>query len=332
MRADVLGLDPSTYSCHPLHGQDRIWTETNCAADLWIEALHALGMDPVAGLAFTLSSDFDGDQWRMFTFPNETLFLLYGIGVDELNVWRPLREHVGEQLALGNLVAFDADAWWLPDTAGLTYRSAHQKTTLLAVKVDTDAKVLGYLHNAGYYELAAEDFDALLPARPAPDAMPPYTLQVRRERPAAGVVDGAAVRRQGAVHLARRPPGNPVRRMAARIAADLDRLQEEGLDAFHRWAFGTVRQCGANAELASSFAARLHDCDVPEAAGAAAAFEAVAVGMKAAELGLARAIRGRHVDVDGMLEPLAARWESAIAQLVAGLAGELEDEPVLVAL
>ena len=94
MRADVLCIDPAGYRSHTLHGGDRVWTETNCAADLWIETLHALGYDPVAGLGFALASDFDGDQWRMFTYPAGTLRSLYGLEADELNVWRPLREHV----------------------------------------------------------------------------------------------------------------------------------------------------------------------------------------------------------------------------------------------
>ena len=328
MRADVLSLEAAGYRCHALHAPDRVWTETNCAADLWIEALHALGHDPVPGLAFTLGTDFDGDQWRMFTFPEQTLDELYGIEVDELNVWRPLRRHVAEQLSFGHLVAFDADAWWLPDTAGLTYRCAHQKTTLLAVMIDTDERRLGYLHNTGYYELAGEDFDALLPSHPAPDVMPPYTLQVRlagarKRRPA----DPAVVRRLAAHHLGRRPSRNPVTRMAASAGAELPRLRDEGLDAFHRWAFGTVRQCGANAELAAAFCQYLVGSGLEEAQRAVVAFERVAVGMKAAELALARAVRGRHVDVEGVFEPLAGDWASAVASAAAALAGALADEP-----
>jgi Domain of unknown function (DUF1839) len=325
MTVDVLGLDPSTYRSHALHGPDRVWTETNCAADLWIEALHALGHDPVAGLGFTLGTDFDGDQWRMFTYPAETLHLLYGIGVDELNVWRPLRRHVGEQLSLGNLVAFDADAWWLPDTAGLTYRSVHQKTTVLATMIDLDAGRLGYLHNTGYYELGGDDFEALLPAAPPSSVMPPFTLQVRLGglRPT-GSVNETTVRRLAAVHLARRPVHNPVLRLGARVAADVGRLRADGLDAFHRWAFGTVRQCGANAELAAAFARRLATGGLTGASTAGEAFDEVAVGMKAAELALARAVRGRQVDVEALFRPLAERWAAAIDWLAAGLAGAAE--------
>jgi hypothetical protein len=319
MRADVLGLDPASYEQHALHGTDRVWTETNCAADLWIECLHALGRDPVAGLAFTLGTDFDGDQWRMFTYPYETLRVLYGIGVDELNVWRPLRRHVAEQLSLGNLIAFDVDAWWLPDTASLTYRSAHQKTTVLAVMIDTDARVLGYLHNTGYYVLDGDDFDAILPAEPQPEAMPPFTLQVRVGP--APRIDDEATRRLAGMHLSRRPVDNPVLRMAARAQTDLLDLRTDGLDAFHRWAFGTVRQCGANAELAAAFARRLSETGTTGAEEAAHALEFVAVGMKSTEFALARAMRGREVDVVSIFAPLAKRWGDALDLLAGGVGG-----------
>lgn len=317
MRADVLGLCPATYAPHRLHGPERVWTETNCAADLWIECLHALGRDPVAGLAFTLGTDFDGEQWRMFTYPDETLSRLFGIGVDELNVWRPLRRHLVDELALGHLIAFDADAWWLPDTAGLTYKSAHQKTTVLAAMIDTHERRLGYLHNTGYYELCDDDFDALIPKDPDPCVLPPYTLQVR-VGPAPHVSDTDLVS-LAADQLEKRPADNPIVRMAARSATDLVALRDEGLDAFHRWAFGTVRQCGANAELAASFTRRLAGAGIPHAPQAAERFDAVAAGMKSAELALARAMRGREVDVVSIFSPLAAHWGEALELLSADL-------------
>lgn len=323
MKADVLGLDPGWYVPHPLHAPERAWSETNCAADLWIEALHALGHDPVAGLGFTLAGDFDGDQWRMFTYPAEDLWLLYGIGVDELNVWRPLREHVVEQLAQGNLLAVDVDAWWLPDTAGLTYRCAHQKTTVLVQMVDTADRRLGYFHNTGYHELGGEDFDALLPADPAPEVLPPFVLQVRLGRMRTpGPADDAVVRHLAQRHLARRPGDNPVARMATRIAGDLPWVAEAGMDTYHRWAFGTVRQCGANAALAAELAGR-----VAPAGTAAERFERVATGMKSAELALARAVRGRAVDVEGTFGPLAEEWGGAEEIVAAALYSSADAPP-----
>ncbi len=43
--------------------------------------------------------------------------------VFELNVWRSLAAHVAEQLALGRPSIVEVDAFYLPDTAGTSYRS-----------------------------------------------------------------------------------------------------------------------------------------------------------------------------------------------------------------
>ena len=94
----------STYASHPLHGDDRTWPETNCYVDLWIEVLHARGLEPLAGLAFTLGLDYEGDQFTFFKFPHADLRVLFGIEVQELNVWRPLEVHAAEQLALGRML------------------------------------------------------------------------------------------------------------------------------------------------------------------------------------------------------------------------------------
>ena len=42
------------------------WVEKNCYVDVWIELLHALGLEPLAMLAFTVAVDFEGDQWTFF--------------------------------------------------------------------------------------------------------------------------------------------------------------------------------------------------------------------------------------------------------------------------
>ena len=39
---------------HPLHQGERVWLETNCYVDLWIELLHDFGFDPRAALGFTV--------------------------------------------------------------------------------------------------------------------------------------------------------------------------------------------------------------------------------------------------------------------------------------
>ena len=309
-----MSLDPATYRSHPIHVGERDWTETNCYADFWIEGLHALGLEPLAGLAFTLSTDFEGDQWTMFKFPPEDLRTLYGIEVRELNVWRPLPDHVADQLALGRLVTIDADAWFLPDTAGVTYHQAHQKTTVMAQMVDVEARRLGYFHNAGYFELDGDDFDGLLGAGSYtnPSALPPYVEVIRLDRisdPGEGIRDLAVdLARQ---HLSRRPSSNPIRRLCSRIESDLPWLAQQELETYHRYAFGICRQLGAGAELAADFAAWLGSCD-----DAAVAYRTVSTKAKALEFQLARAVVGRRVEVGPTLETTAEAWDAAVAALV----------------
>ena len=115
-------LDPAAYARHPLHCADRAWPESNCYVDLWVELLHTAGAEPLAALPFALAVDVEGDQWTFFKFPLADLEALYGVSVFELNVWRPLVVHVAEQLALGRPSIVEVDAFYLPDTAGTSYR------------------------------------------------------------------------------------------------------------------------------------------------------------------------------------------------------------------
>ena len=312
MTVALLPLDPSTHRPHPLHGDERIWSETNCYVDLWVEVLHALGLDPLAGAAFTLSTDFEGDQWTFSKYPPEDLRRLYGIEVGELNVWRPLRDHVAEQLALGRLLTVEVDAWYLPDTAGVSYRSAHVKTTIVPNLLDVDGRRLGYFHNAGYFELDGDDFDGVLLDRD----LPPYVELVRLER-MRREVSVEQVRALAAEHLGRRPDDNPVARLRKRVAHDLPWLSTAGIETFHEYAFGTCRQCGAAAELAASFVDWLAERGEHDDGDAAGHLRRVAETAKTLQFQLARAARGRPVDVDGPLTEMERDWDAAIGALVA---------------
>ena len=84
--------------------------------------------------------DFDGDQWTFFKPSHDDLTTLYGIDVQELNVWRPLVENAREQLGGGKLVLSEADAFFLPDTAGTDYRTQHTKTTIGIQELDLEAE------------------------------------------------------------------------------------------------------------------------------------------------------------------------------------------------
>jgi hypothetical protein len=319
VRTQLLDIEPVSYQSHHLHQEGNDWLETNCATDMWIEALHSLRLDPVAGLAFTVATGFGGDQWTMFTYPAEDLICLYGIEVHELNVWRPLVDHVEEQLALGNLVSFDADAFHLPDTRGLTYRVGHQKTTICAQMIDPEARRLGYFHNAGYAELEDEDFDSIFQlgsgADPVLQAMPPYTDQIRLDtmEPSGATLD-AVVTRLG-VHLARLPVHNPVSSLAKRLVSDADWLAAHDMADFHRYAFGTCRHLGANGQLAGAFVEWLDERDGGGLGEVAARFHDVSQGAKRLEFMLARVVAGRRVDLEAAMAPLEEAWAEATEAL-----------------
>ena len=315
----VLELDPIDYRPHPIHNHDRIWTETNCYVDLWIELLHSLGADPTPALAFVLSAGCDGRQWDFVKIMPEDLRTLYGIGVAEMNVWRPVLEHVLESLEDGVHVTVEVDGFWLPDTAGTSYRNQHTKTTIVPNLVDREDRVLGYFHNRGYFELTGADFDGVFNLAPEPHAevLLPYIEQIRVD---AAVLDAGFGDRDldvARAHLARRAPGNPVDVLARRIVADIPLVQAAGPDAFHLWSFGLLRQFGATAELAANYVEYLEGRGVTGAAEAAGRFRESASGAKAVQFRMARAARGRDVVLDEPLIEMSKNWMAAM-DLVAG--------------
>lgn len=314
-------LDPASYRRHWLHGDDRDWNETNCYVDLWIEALHAFGLDPVAAAPFTLSVDFEGDQWAFFKYPPEDLRALYGLDVAEMNVWRPLELHVAEQLGMGRLVVPEVDAWWLPDTTGTSYRAEHVKTSIAVQMIDPESRRLGYFHGSGYHELAGEDYAGLfrLDREVSPGILPPYveTVKLDRVRPPD---DDLADRVEALVrdHLGRRPSTNPVTRFERRLSADLPWLASQDLATYHLYAFATCRQMGAAAQLASALvrwlAERTGDGSLDKPAEA---WATIASGAKSLQFTLARLVRGRSADTGELFRELAVAWDVALETLAA---------------
>ena len=308
-------LDARAYRAHaPLHSAERIWLEKNCYADLWIELLHAQGLEPHACLPFVFGLDFEGDQWTFFKPPLAELRRLYGIDVQELTVWRALLDHAVEHLGAGKWLSLEVDAHWLPDTAGTDYRSAHSKTTIVLNDIDTDARRLGYFHNAGYFELDGEDYAQLFALDALPALLPPYAELIRIDRVlhrplselraiSAELLDE---------HLAWRPASNPVVRFADRFEAELPHLQQLGFEHYHRWAFAGVRQLGAAFELAALYL-RWQWPD-GRAAEAAAAFELIAQHAKTLILKAARAVNsGRALDARQLFDEMALAWERGMA-------------------
>jgi hypothetical protein len=320
MSTALLSVDAAGFRPHPLHAAERNWTETNCYVDVWIEVLHALGLDPLSAAAFTLSADFEGYQWSFFKYPPEDLRTLFGLEVSELNVWKPVVEHVAEELELGRLCTVEADSWFLPDTRGVSYRAAHVKSTVVPQMIDVGGRRLGYFHNAGYFELVGDDFDGLfrLGAHAEPPGLPPYMELIRLERVRRH--DPDLVGRVVALtrdHLRRRPETNPVARLGRRLVDDLPWLSGQGLETFHLYSFGTCRQCGACAELASTFVDWLNRHDGPGTEAAATSFAELAAGAKALQFALARVVRGRRVDLAPILATMEQHWSEAMTTLVA---------------
>jgi Domain of unknown function (DUF1839) len=314
-------LDAATYTRHALHADDRVWVEKNCYIDICIEVVHALGLEPLAMLGFVTALDFEGDQWTFFKPPHDELRALYGLDFQELNVWRPLSEHVLEHVAAGKLISTEADAFYLPDTAGTDYQRTHTKTTIVIQDFDLPARRLGYFHNAGYYALEGDDFVNLFRVGYAPDPtfMPLFAEVLRVDRLARRPAEElrAMARSLLSKHLARRPVDNPVTRFGARFAADLPWITREGLAFYHAWAFATVRQLGAAAELAALHVEWLGDAAL---APAAAAFSSVSQGAKAFILKAARAVNAkRALDARPMFDEIAAAWQTGLDTLATRL-------------
>lgn len=316
MMKQILDLNAATYQRHRMHGENCIWAETNCYVDVWIELLHAWGFEPIAALPFTLTIDFEGDQWTFFKFPLRDLYRLYGLDVQELAIWRPLVEHLEEQVALGRPVLVELDSFFLPDTAGTAYRQEHVKSTVAVNAIDVPGRRLGYFHNQGYYHLDGDDFVAIFRVQ-EPEAwrqLPPYVEFVKR-RPSAGLAEGdlaslslVLLREQ----LEMLPVGNPFPKFKARFTHDLEWLTAETLDVFHRYSFATLRQFGACYELAAIYLSWLQGAAELDFHEPIAIFNTLATDAKSLQFELARATaRKKRLDLSA-IDRMAAGWQSAM--------------------
>ncbi len=316
--ASLLGLDPASYSPHPLHSPERSYIETNCYTDVIIELLHARGEEPLAAMGCTLRMDFEGDQWTFFKPYVEDLEELFGVDIHEMQPYRPLPEQAAEQLAAGRTLIVELDSWYLPDTAATSYRREHVKTSVAVEAIDLSAERLRYFHAAGLYELAGEDYRGVfrIGRELLADVLPPYTELVRFDagKPLRGEELRTRARALVRGHLARRPPSNPFVRFGAQLERDLPRLLEGDAEEYHAYAFATVRMVGSAFEVAGTQARWLLG---EEAAGACAALQRIVEGCKILSFRLARR---RAFDPEETLQALAAAWAQAMDQLDASLA------------
>jgi len=310
----VAPLDPASYRRHAIHGDGRIWAETNCYTDLLVELVHALGHEPVACLPFTLAIDFEGDQWTFFKPSHADLMRLYGLDVQELAIWRPVLEHVVEQVERGNPVLVELDSFHLPDTAGTAYRLLHNKTTVGVNEIDPKLKRMGYFHNAGYFVVQGEDFDRLFEFA----HLPPYAeIMKRREGALTGdalVQCSLGILRE---HLARVPGKNPFAAFKQRFEQDLAWLMQAPIERFHVYSFATLRQYGACFELAETYLRWLAANGVRGVHESAVCLHEIAETAKAFQFQLARSMmRKKPLDLSP-IDAMGAKWESAMGTLKA---------------
>ncbi|GAC1336073.1 MAG: DUF1839 family protein [Beijerinckiaceae bacterium] len=303
---------PANHARHRLHADTRDWPETNCYVDLWIELLAARGLHPEAALGFTLTQDFEGDQFTFFKFPLHDLDALYGALVQELAIYDTVEAHTIEQVARGRAVLVEVDGYYLPDTRGVSYHRQHTKTTIAINRIDPIRWSIDYFHNAGFFALDGEDYDGVftkLPQQQRDDILFPYVEFVRFDGKAlhGGELRAAALARLRQ-HFARRPRHNPVRAFASALPAQAEAVANRASDFFHACAFNTLRQLGANFELLGSHLAWLFPAG--DMQDAIAACQTISSGAKSLQFQLARAVaRKRFAGLGEAVAPIADAYD-----------------------
>ncbi|NYH19520.1 DUF1839 family protein [Paraburkholderia bryophila] len=308
---------------HALHQGERVWQETNCYVDLWIELLHGFGLDPRAALAFTVTQDFEGDQFTFFKFPLEDLERLYGTQVQELAIYDSLEARVLAQTQRGHTVLVEVDGYYLPNTRATSYRREHPKTTVGIDFIDPAARRLGYFHNTGYHQLDGDDYDGVFRKLPQfaqqPDLLFPYVEFAKQARPA---LEGTALAETSAellcAHLSRRPLTNPISQWRAAFPAHLDMLLERGEAFFHPYSFNLMRQLGANFEFLSKYLLWLGAQGFEMPATIPAAAQSIAAESMVMQFRLVRAIARKRRDLcEDCFDVLESAYEKTLPPLAA---------------
>lgn len=318
MKKSILSLDPQTYQRHLIHGADRIWAETNCYTDLWIELLHAFKYEPIAAMPFTLAIDFEGDQWTFFKIPFADIYELYGLDVQELSIWKPLIQHTEEQISLGRPVLVEVDSFYLPDTHGTAYKTTHTKTTIGAVEIDVQAKHLGYFHNQGYYHLSGDDFTNLFRLEQKdPIYLPPYVEFVKKW-------DHAKSKEQtlrSSIQLLRKqltllPVTNPFNAFATRLSSDVEWLIGEPMETFHQYSFVTLRQLGACYELSKTYLQWLEQNGEGGLTSTIQLYDEISTSAKTIQFQLARSVSKKKALDLAPIEKMGSAWQIATENLL----------------
>lgn len=288
--------DKRSFIPHRLHASTRSWPETNCYIDLWIEVLASLDMTAEASLGFTVSQDFGSDQFNFSKIPLQDLELLYGLNVREISIYQTLEQHTALHVGNGSIVLLEADAYYLPDTAGITYRQYHGKTTIAVDVMYKDIQQCSYFHNATRAKLLDRDYCGIFKLLPH--------LQIEHEilSPYVEVVEKSTHWHSDKnlkttafdllrAHFNRRPTRNPFTAWRDVFKEHVQNLLLKP-DSYHDYAFHFPRLVGSNFELLGSHLewispGALHDTAIR--------FYRIAETAKVIQFRLARSIaRGRE--------------------------------------
>jgi len=312
-------LSAATYVRSPLHAQERDWPETNCYLDVWIELLPSLGLPPEACLAYSVTQDFEGDQFTFFKVPLEDLEALYGLKVTELAIYDRVETHVQQQIERGRISLVEVDSYYLPDTHGVGYHEAHGKTTIAVNRMDFEARSMEYFHGLGLHRLEGDDFDGVFQRGAHAQPLPflPYTEFVKFPKvlptPEHILSVSEDLLRH---HLKRRPADNPIAAFASVFPAQVEKVSERDFGFFHLYAFNTLRQLGANFELFSSYLAWLAGQGRSELAEGVELAKSISSTCKMVQFKLARAVmRKKFQGLDEGLKPAADAWDSLMQLL-----------------
>jgi hypothetical protein len=157
-----------------------------------------------------------------------------------------------------------------------------------------------------------------LDAPPDPAYMPFFaefvrTSRVRRLEGRELVAQSTALL---AKHLSRRPSTNPISRFAAQFREDVERLKQEGLAAYHTYAFATIRQLGAAFEFGALYLRWLTRHGETGLDECAADFATISDTSKSLILKAARAVGAKKaVDLAPMVTEIESRWAAGIGTL-----------------
>jgi hypothetical protein len=296
-----------------VHGEGRTYLESNCYTDIIVELLHACGYEPLAALGHLVRMDFEGDQWTFFKPPPDDLEKLYGVDIHEMQPYRSIPIQIAEQLQRDRTIIVELDSFYLPDTASTSYRTEHVKTSVAADLIDLETESFRYFHATGLHELQREDYRGAfrLDREYGEDVLPPYTEVVRFD--AGPSLEGDALREASLEllrrHLRKAPRENPFRAFGAALHRELPALRSGDLQAYHAYAFATVRMAGSGFELAASHVAWLLGA---RAQGAADAMLEIVDACKALSFRLARR---KEFDPAPLLEAAADAWERGLGVL-----------------